>query len=117
MNELQELVNSHRWDAPVFTPLPTVGDQRYQFACSLDMEGGARSATGEVKGKKKDAQKSAAAAMLASIAADLAPHLAGMTLAPDYQVPPRATVHPEQSSCLVSALNMLCQGRGWRIPE
>jgi hypothetical protein len=118
MNELQELVNSARWDAPVFTPLPTVGDQQYQFACTLAVAGGeARSSTGEIMGKKKEAQKSAAAAMLASLAAELAPHMAQQQLAPDYQVPLRAGAHPEQASCLVSALNMLCQGKGWRIPE
>jgi hypothetical protein len=55
--------------------------------------------------------------MLGIIAAELAPALAGKAVAPDYEVPPRQNIYPGGGDDLISALNLLCQRRGWHLPE
>jgi hypothetical protein len=120
ISELLELASSRQCDPPTFTLLPSLGEQQFQFACSIQLtdSGEPHAATGEVRGKKKDAQQSAAAACLRSLASQLAPALEALTtMAPDFEVPPReASPAAGPSSCLVSTLNLLCQSRGWRIP-
>lgn len=118
-NELLELATGNKWELPTFTLLPTLGDRAFLYSVQQSVEGELEpvEAQGSVLGNKKDAQKSAAAAMLIALAKLFLSRLIDQSIAPDYDLPMEEYAALEQKPCFVSALNMLCQGQGWKTPD
>ena len=64
VSKLKELCEQKKWPLPVYTPVPQLGEQRFQFGVMVKTPTRSVSATGSVCGSKAEAKHSAAQAII-----------------------------------------------------